>query len=148
MAEAHSAKKRKFECPFCNRKFNSSTNFYTHRKNRHPTELAALQATEAAERRKRRIEAGVEQQKNDGDGDDEDDDEENVSVRWDERYGDDDDDEEDEEQEHDDNGKDETYSYMIDLEGDAVLKADEQNDVDEDDIMVELIEMDEQPDAS
>lgn len=68
MLEAHGEKKAQFVCPFCGRTFNSSTNFYTHRKNQHPVELAALRAEEAAERRKRRIEAGVEEGGDDGDG--------------------------------------------------------------------------------
>lgn len=50
-----------FKCPFCERKFNSSTNFYTHRKNSHPNELAELKQRKEEERRLKRIEAGVEE---------------------------------------------------------------------------------------
>lgn len=50
-----------YKCPFCERKFNSSTNFYTHRKNSHPKELAEMKEREAEEQRQKRIEAGVEE---------------------------------------------------------------------------------------
>lgn len=55
----------KFECPFCDRKFNSSTNFYTHRKTSHPKELQALKNREEEEKRKKRIEAGIENKDDD-----------------------------------------------------------------------------------
>lgn len=51
----------KYQCPFCQRSFNSSTNFYTHRKSAHPKELAEMKRQEEAERRRKRIEAGVEE---------------------------------------------------------------------------------------
>lgn len=51
----------KYQCPFCDRSFNSSTNFYTHRKNSHPKELAEMKRQEESERRRKRIEAGVEE---------------------------------------------------------------------------------------
>lgn len=50
----------KYKCPFCTRTFNSSTNFYTHRKNAHPKELAEMKHKEEEERRRKRIAAGVE----------------------------------------------------------------------------------------
>lgn len=52
----------KFKCPFCDRTFNSSTNFYTHRKSSHPKELEEMKRREEEERRQKRIEAGVEEQ--------------------------------------------------------------------------------------
>lgn len=58
---AQHASTTKYQCPFCERSFNSSTNFYTHRKNSHPKELAEMKRQEEAERRRRRIEAGVEE---------------------------------------------------------------------------------------
>lgn len=35
----HTGELKTHKCPFCDREFNSSTNFYTHRKNMHPEEL-------------------------------------------------------------------------------------------------------------
>lgn len=49
-----------FNCPFCDRVFNSSTNFYAHRKSAHPKELAEMRRREEEIRRKKRIKAGVE----------------------------------------------------------------------------------------
>lgn len=50
-----------YKCPFCDRKFNSSTNYYTHRKNAHPKELAEMKQKEEETRRRKRIEAGIEE---------------------------------------------------------------------------------------
>lgn len=50
-----------FKCTFCDREFNSSTNYYSHRKHSHPDELAQLKQREEEERRQRRINAGIEQ---------------------------------------------------------------------------------------
>lgn len=52
----------KYKCPFCTRTFNSSTNFYTHRKSAHPKELADMKRKEQEMQRQKRIEAGVEEQ--------------------------------------------------------------------------------------
>lgn len=52
----------KYQCPFCDRSFNSSTNFYTHRKNLHPKELLEMKRREEEEQRRKRIEAGVEEE--------------------------------------------------------------------------------------
>lgn len=49
-----------YKCNFCDRSFKSSTNFYTHRKNRHPEELAAMKEQAEAEKKLQRIRAGVE----------------------------------------------------------------------------------------
>lgn len=51
----------KYKCPFCDRSFNSSTNFYAHRKSLHPKELEEMKRGEEEERRRKRIEAGVEE---------------------------------------------------------------------------------------
>lgn len=59
---AHHGSSTKFKCPFCTRTFNSSTNFYTHRKNAHPKELAEMKHKEEEERRRKRIAAGVEEE--------------------------------------------------------------------------------------
>lgn len=54
--------KKIYKCPFCNRPpFNSSTNYYTHRKNAHPEELKELLRKKAEEQRRKRIEAGIEE---------------------------------------------------------------------------------------
>lgn len=52
----------KYQCPFCDRTFNSSTNFYTHRKSLHPKELEQMKQREEEDRRRKRIEAGVEEE--------------------------------------------------------------------------------------
>lgn len=52
---------KKYQCQFCNRSFNSSTNFYAHRKSTHPKELGEMRQREEDERRRKRIEAGVEE---------------------------------------------------------------------------------------
>lgn len=145
MAEAHAAAgtKRKFECPFCSQQFNSSTNFYTHRKNRHPAELAAMQAKEAETRRMRRIQAGVEPlatgERDIGSAEEED------------RDGGDDDDDIAEE----DN---EIVFELSDLDGEPVLVKLSANDEEVEDetpsgdeyggTMIELIETADEPDAS
>lgn len=49
-----------YNCPFCDRVFNSSTNFYAHRKSAHPKELAEMRRSEEEIRRRKRINAGVE----------------------------------------------------------------------------------------
>lgn len=49
-----------YKCPFCEREFNSSTNFYTHRKSAHPEELAAMKIQEQELKRQKRIAAGIE----------------------------------------------------------------------------------------
>lgn len=49
-----------YNCPFCDRVFNSSTNFYAHRKSAHPKELAEMRRREEEIRRRKRIKAGVE----------------------------------------------------------------------------------------
>lgn len=49
-----------YNCPFCDRVFNSSTNFYAHRKSAHPKELADMREREEEIRRRKRINAGVE----------------------------------------------------------------------------------------
>lgn len=48
------------KCTFCDRFFNSSTNFYTHRKNVHPKELAELRLKAAEQQRLKRIRIGTE----------------------------------------------------------------------------------------
>lgn len=53
-------KQLSYKCNFCDRSFKSSTNFYTHRKNRHPEELAAMKEQAEAEKKLQRIRAGVE----------------------------------------------------------------------------------------
>lgn len=53
-----------WKCSFCTRVFNSSTNFYTHRKNSHPKELNELLRKKAEDQRQKRIEAGTEQDPN------------------------------------------------------------------------------------
>lgn len=53
-----------YQCPFCDRSFNSSTNFYTHRKNSHPKELSELIRQKADDQRRKRIEAGIEEDPN------------------------------------------------------------------------------------
>lgn len=57
--EQHESTKT-YKCPFCVRVFNSSTNFYTHRKNAHPEELAKMKRQEQELQRHKRIKAGVE----------------------------------------------------------------------------------------
>lgn len=52
----------KYQCTFCDRKFNSSTNFYAHRKSLHPKELKEMRQREENEQRRKRIEAGVEKE--------------------------------------------------------------------------------------
>lgn len=52
---------KKFKCQFCDRSFNSSTNFYAHRKSAHPKELQEMRQREEDERRRKRIEAGIEE---------------------------------------------------------------------------------------
>lgn len=59
----HANQNKSFKCNFCDRKFASSTNFYTHRKNIHPIELQEMKAREQEDKRKRRIEAGIEEEK-------------------------------------------------------------------------------------
>ncbi|KXJ71893.1 hypothetical protein RP20_CCG019437 [Aedes albopictus] len=56
----HTGDSNGFKCNFCERSFNSSTNFYTHRKNRHPVELAAMKEQAEAEKKLQRIRAGIE----------------------------------------------------------------------------------------
>lgn len=56
-----------FKCPFCDRVFNSSTNFYAHRKSFHPTELAEMRQREEEIQRRKRINAGVEKTAGDDD---------------------------------------------------------------------------------
>ncbi|GAB0093721.1 zinc finger protein 37-like [Sergentomyia squamirostris] len=51
---------KQYKCTFCDRVFNSSTNFYTHRKTVHPDELNAMNQAKLEEERQKRIEAGVE----------------------------------------------------------------------------------------
>lgn len=139
MAEAHAAAgtKRKFACPFCGQQFNSSTNFYTHRKNRHPAELAAMRAEEAEVRRRRRIAAGVEPVVAEASADGE---------------------------EGDSGAEEDEYVIQLsDLDGEPVLVklnanggaaegsdgGDDDDDVDNGSIMIELIEAgEEEPDAS
>lgn len=58
---AQHGSKAVYQCPFCDRSFNSSTNFYTHRKNSHPKELNELLRKKAEDQRRKRIEAGVEE---------------------------------------------------------------------------------------
>lgn len=56
-----------YNCPFCDRVFNSSTNFYAHRKSAHPKELAEMRRREEEIRRRKRIKAGVEKVAGDDD---------------------------------------------------------------------------------
>uniref|UniRef100_A0A1B0CZ08 C2H2-type domain-containing protein n=1 Tax=Phlebotomus papatasi TaxID=29031 RepID=A0A1B0CZ08_PHLPP len=56
----HENTKKQYKCNFCDRFFNSSTNFYTHRKTVHPEELNALNRAKLEEQRQKRIEAGIE----------------------------------------------------------------------------------------
>lgn len=56
----HSEVPKSYKCEFCDRNFNSSTNYYTHRKNMHPDELKQLQEKQAYEKRLKRIEVGLE----------------------------------------------------------------------------------------
>ncbi|XP_055532991.1 zinc finger protein 675-like [Wyeomyia smithii] len=56
----HGIEKHNYKCNFCDRTFASSTNFYTHRKNRHPDELASMKEHKEQEKKLQRIKAGVE----------------------------------------------------------------------------------------
>ncbi|XP_058467729.1 myoneurin-like [Malaya genurostris] len=56
----HDLEKTNYKCNFCDRSFASSTNFYTHRKNRHPEELAAMKEHQEQEKKLQRIKAGIE----------------------------------------------------------------------------------------
>lgn len=58
MAQHESSKT--YQCTFCDRVFNSSTNFYTHRKNLHPEELQEMKNRAAEAQRQKRVRAGVE----------------------------------------------------------------------------------------
>lgn len=57
---AHSSNAKSYQCNFCPRKFVSPSNFYSHRKNMHPEELAKLREKEAQEKKSKRIAAGLE----------------------------------------------------------------------------------------
>ncbi|XP_063697733.1 transcription factor grauzone-like [Culicoides brevitarsis] len=54
------AANKTYKCNFCEKTFGSSTNFYTHRKNIHPKELAAMKQKAEEEKRLKRIEMGLE----------------------------------------------------------------------------------------
>lgn len=58
---AQHSRTKTYKCTFCDRVFNSSTNFYTHRKNLHPQELQAMKEREAEQQRQKRIRAGIEE---------------------------------------------------------------------------------------
>ncbi|XP_055617048.1 transcription factor grauzone-like [Toxorhynchites rutilus septentrionalis] len=60
IATKHKEGKTSYKCNFCDRTFASSTNFYTHRKNRHPQELAAMKEQLEQEKKLQRIKAGIE----------------------------------------------------------------------------------------
>jgi hypothetical protein len=47
-------------CEFCNRSFASSTNYYTHRKNLHATELQQILQKKKDDEKLKRIEIGLE----------------------------------------------------------------------------------------
>lgn len=53
-------------CEFCNKSFGSSTNYYTHRKNLHAEELKRTLAEKDEQKKRERIEIGLEQAKVDG----------------------------------------------------------------------------------
>lgn len=59
MAKHNSVKTHR--CTFCDRVFNSSTNFYTHRKQMHPKQLFALKQRKLEIQRQKRILAGREE---------------------------------------------------------------------------------------
>lgn len=60
--QSHTDTNKSYKCNFCDKSFGSSTNFYTHRKNIHPTELAELKQKTEEEKRMKRIEAGIEEE--------------------------------------------------------------------------------------
>lgn len=60
-AQSHTgAAKTGRTCEFCNKTFGSSTNYYTHRKNRHAPELAKIAKMKDAEKKRKRIQIGLE----------------------------------------------------------------------------------------
>ena len=48
-------------CEFCGKHFGSSTNYYTHRKNLHPTELQKTLKQKDQDKKLKRIEIGLEE---------------------------------------------------------------------------------------
>uniref|UniRef100_A0A336KK47 CSON011366 protein n=1 Tax=Culicoides sonorensis TaxID=179676 RepID=A0A336KK47_CULSO len=62
MQQSHADTNKSYKCNFCEKTFGSSTNFYTHRKNFHPNELAELRLKTEEEKRLKRIEAGLEEE--------------------------------------------------------------------------------------
>lgn len=60
--QAHTDAVKTFKCNFCDKTFGSSTNFYTHRKNLHPKELAEMKQKTEEDKRMKRIEAGIEEE--------------------------------------------------------------------------------------
>ncbi|CAO1440154.1 unnamed protein product [Diamesa serratosioi] len=58
----HTGRVMSFVCEFCQRSFQNSTNYYTHRKNIHPLELKQLNDKKKEEQQMKRIHAGIERE--------------------------------------------------------------------------------------